>query len=250
MSMGANLTKAIAASGLSDKAAQAYLACLELGEATVQQIAERARLKRTSVYYVIDELTRSGAIVKTRRNRKLYYVAENPSSVLKNARKRLHVFEELLPQLEERKHSAIPRPRLYFLYGVPGFKQIWDRIFALPEKEYRIMTSGESFLGFVREKYVVDEIIKKKITLGIKSKQLITDSAYARKIVAKDTRENRESRLLPPQYPLPFTILVAGTLTAFISPRYENMLLVVESESFAKTQRSLFEALWDVLPKG
>lgn len=245
--MASEVTKAIAASGLSDKAAQAYLACLDLGEATVQQIAERARLKRTSVYYVIDELTRSGAIVKTRRNRKLYYIAENPSAVLKNARKRLQLFEELLPELEERKHSAIPRPRMYFLYGVPGFKQIWERIFDLPEKEYRIMTSGESFLSFVKEKYVVDEIIKKKTTLGIRSKQLITDSAYARKIVAKDARENRQSRLLPPQYPLPFTILIAGTLTAFISPRYENMLLVIESESFAKTQRSLFDALWGMV---
>ena len=247
--MGAELAKAVAAGGFSDKAAQAYLACLELGEATVQQIAERAKLKRTSVYYVIDELIKAAALVKTKRNRKLYYMAEAPSNVLKNARKRLHLFEELLPELEERKHSAIPRPRLYFLYGVAGFKQIWDRIFALPEKEYRIMTSGESFLSFVKEKYVVDEIIKKKTALGIKSRQLITDSAYARKIVAKDARENRESRLLLPGYPLPFTILIAGTLTAFISPRYENMLLVVESESFAKTQRSLFEALWDAIPK-
>ena len=42
--------------GLSEKAAQVYLASLELGEAPVQKLAERAGLKRTTVYYVLEEL--------------------------------------------------------------------------------------------------------------------------------------------------------------------------------------------------
>ena len=61
-------------------------------------------------------------------------------------------------------------------------------------KEYRIITQGENFLDYVKEKYIVDEIIAKKRRLSVLSKQLISDSAYARKIMAKDTKENRVFR--------------------------------------------------------
>lgn len=247
--MHTSLARAVAASGMSDKAARAYLACLELGEATVQQIAERAKLKRTSVYYVIDELVDAGALLKTKRNKKLYYIPEAPAELLKQLRERVRMFEEAVPLLESAKHSAIERPRVYFLYGVPGFKQIWEKIFAQPDREYRIITEGASFLNFVREKYIVDEIIRKKVQLHIRSRQLITDSTYARKIVAKDARENRQSKFLPPNYPLPFTEIICTQFVAFISPRYENMLLVIESESFAKTHESLFNSLWDHIEK-
>lgn len=233
--------------GLSDKAARVYLAALELGEASVQDLARRARLKRTTIYYTLEELERAGAVTKTRRNKKTFYLATNPSSVAKLARERLHEFEEALPTLENRMHSAYPRPRVYFLYGVPGFKQIWDKIFTQPAP-FNILTAGESFLDFVKEKYILQEIISRKKSLDIHSRQLIVDSAYARKIVAKDRQENRTSKFLPPAHRLAFTEIICRDFVAYISPRYENMLLVVESESFAQTQRSLFEIVWASLP--
>ncbi len=232
--------------GLSEKAAKVYLACLEMGEGTIQDLARQAKIKRTTIYYLLTELIENGALVETRRNKKSFYVATHPRDLIKFAKTRIRETEEALPLLEEKHHAIFEKPRLYFLFGPQGFKQIWDMIFAAKEKEYCLITEGESFLDFVKEKYILDEIIKKKKDLGIRSKQIISDSEYARKIVAKDARENRASKILPKTVgKLPFTEVICGNFVAFISPRFENNLFVVEDALFAKTRQSVFDALWE-----
>ncbi len=235
--------------GFSDHAARVYLAALELGEATVQEIALRSKVPRTSIYYLLDELIQASALVMTQRGKRTYYVAAPPRTVLARARERLSDFEDSIEELEGRMHAVYPKPRVYFLYGPQGFKRVWDMIFESGEKEFSIVTEGAPFLDFVKEKYILDEIIKKKKTLGIKSKQIIMDSPYARDIVAKDVRENRESRILSPRHKLPFTEIINAKFVAFLSPRWDNTLLVIENQNFALTRQSLFDAMWDMLPK-
>lgn len=114
------------------------------------------------------------------------------------ARGRLGDFEESLPEFEEMRDKAFSRPRTYFLSGVEGFKKVWDAIFTSKSKEYCIITQGENFLDYVKEKYILNEII-------------------------------------------------ADSLVAFISSRYENTILLIENESFARSRRSLFDIVWNVV---
>jgi len=241
----ANLTEIVKNLGLSTKAAKIYLAALELGEASVQQLAEKARIKRTTLYYILDELTEAGALLFTKTGKRSYYVPEQPATLLKNAKEKIADFEDSLALLEEKASYVRRRPRVYFLYGAAGFKQVWDLILSTKEKEYRIITEGESFLDYAKEKYIVNEIIAKKKKLGVLSRQLITTSDYARKIIAKDFQENRVSKLLPSIYKLPFTEIITEFLVAFISPRFSNMIFIVENDAFARTRKSAFEMLWN-----
>lgn len=234
--------------GFSDKAAKLYLASLELGEATVQDLARQAKIERTTAYYTLKELKESGAVFETKRNKKVFFLPEMPRNLLRSTRERLSDFEDGLEAIESRKHAIYRRPRLYFLYGPSGFKHIWDMIFKSEDKEFRIITEGYSFLDFVKERYILEDIIKMKKQLNIKSRQIITDSPYGRDIVAKDRQENRESRILPKRVKIPFTEVIASDFVAFISPRWDNTLFVIENEHFAETRRNLFEAMWQTLP--
>ena len=230
--------------GLSGKAARIYIAALELGEASVQELARKANLKRTTLYYILNDLVEAGVLVLSKTGRKTYYVPEQPANLLKNSRDKLVNFEESLKLLEDKAAHMNRKPRVYFLYGTAGFKEAWDRILQTKEREYRIITGGENFLDYVKEKYILEEIIARKRKLGIRSKQLITSSAYAKQIIAKDSAENRMSKLLPPIYKLPFTEIITESLVAFISPRFSNMIFMVENDDFSKTRRSIFETLW------
>ena len=230
--------------GLTTKAAKIYLAALELGEATVQQLAQKSKIKRTTLYYILDELTEAGALIYTKAGKKSYYLPEQPANLLKRVRERISNFEDSLNLLEDKIGYINNKPRVYFLYGSSGFKQAWNMILNTKEKEYRIITQGENFLDYVREKYVVDEIIAKKKKLNVLSRQLISDSTYARKIIAKDSKENRISKIIPPAYKIPFTEIITESLVAFISPKFSNMIFIVENDDFSKTRRSIFEALW------
>ena len=183
-------------------------------------------------------------LISTKTGKKVYYTAEQPATLLKNAKEKISNFESSLSLLEDKASYIKNKPRVYFLYGSAGFKQVWDMILDTKEKEYRIITDGISFLDYVKEKYIIDEIIAKKKQRNISSKQLITSSAYAKQIIAKDLRENRTSKLLPAIYKLPFTEIITESLVAFISPRFSNMIFIVENADFSKTRRSIFETLW------
>ena len=239
------LAESLKSIGFVDKEALLYLAALELGEASVSELARKAKLKRTTIYPLLEKLCARGALAKTRLKKQVRYVAENPRSILKQIKENVVEFESVLPDLEEYRTSIYQKSRVYYLYGVSGFKQLWEKVFAAKEKEYRIITQGENFLDFVKEKYILEEIIKRKRELGIKSRQLISDSQYAREIIAKDGRENRASKILPPYYKIPFTEIVCGDFVAFIPPRFEELIFIIEDERFAKTRKSLFEILWD-----
>lgn len=244
-----NLIEGLQNLGLSEKAAKVYLAALELGEATVLQLAHSSGEKRTSIYYILEELIKIGALIETRHRKKTYYMPEEPAVLLKRAQDKLSAASEMLSALENLHGRAFNRPRVYFLFGTTGFKKVWNMIFASKNHEYQIITQGEDFLDYVREKYILEEIIATKKKNKVWSRQLITDSPYARRLTEKDFKENRRSKFLPSTTKLPFTEIISDKLVAFISPRFENAILVIENELFARTRRQLFDATWDILPE-
>lgn len=56
--------------GFSDNEAKVYLAALETGLSSAQDIADKAKLKRTTTYSVLDVLVRKGFILKTQKKAK------------------------------------------------------------------------------------------------------------------------------------------------------------------------------------
>lgn len=242
-----NLIDLIKQYGLNDTEAKLYKAALEIGEASVQDMARAAGVKRTSIYYMLDDLVSKGVLIALKRNKKTLYTATAPSDLLKSFRHRLQDFEKTVSVLEEHRNSLFRKPAIYFLEGPSGFKQVWNMIFESHPKEYRIMTEGLNFLDFIKEKYIINEIIQTKKKLGVVSKQIISDSAYARKIIAKDSAENRQSKLLPLHTKLPFTEIIAPKMVAYISPRFNNVIFVVENEVFAESRRVVFDLLWEKL---
>lgn len=241
------IIKTISNLGFTETEARAYLSVLELGEATIQDIAKLSKIKRTSLYYILEKLQKDSVVVTTKRNKKTLYVASAPKELMRRTRDRLAEFEDIIDEIEEKKRAVQHKPRVYFLYGAPGFKHIWQMIFDSKCKEFRIITEGSNFLDFVKEKYILDEIIKNKKALGVKSRQLIVDSPYARKLMKNDMAQNRVSKLLPAQTKIPFTEIITDDFAAFISPRWDNFLFVTENDSFVKSRKSMFDLVWNLI---
>jgi sugar-specific transcriptional regulator TrmB len=233
--------------GLSDKAARVYLANLALGETTVLELAKMSSVPRTSIYYTLDELKSRGMITQTERGKKTYYMYVEPETVLKDARQRIVSLDEILPELEEIKWAEKRKPRVEFYFGPAGFKEVWMKVLRSEGELFSIITAADHFSGYVKEKYILDDIIAEKKKQSKKSRQIILDSKEARNIVIKDERENRQSKLLPTEYPLSFTEIVTKTFVAFISRRQDSIIFTIDHKGFAETRQSAFNALWDEL---
>lgn len=234
-------------SGLDSKEARVYLALLMLGRGTVQEIARQSLLKRTTIYPILEKLQKRNLVAESKQQNKTYFIPEEPAQLLEKMRLRVDHFTKNLELFNSIRNSIVPKPKILFLNGSEGFKRIWQTIFKSGLKEYLIITDPREMLSFVQKGYITGRIIKEKTRLGIRSRQLIAFSEYAKEIIAKDKQENRISKVLPHIYKIPFTTIIFGNQTALISPSFEDVILIIESESFAKTQKSLFEALWDKL---
>ena len=67
--------------GLTAKEADVYLATLQIGFATVQKIASKAEINRTTTYTHIRNLISRGLISTMEKNGKQYFVAEKPDKL-------------------------------------------------------------------------------------------------------------------------------------------------------------------------
>lgn len=241
--MNNDLLSKIRLLGLSDKASRMYLATLQLGGGTMQDLSKAAKVPRTSLYYTLQELLEAGALSESMLGKRKYYQATPPKDLIALAKERLVEASESLPDLEAEagrgRTSAVE-----ILHGPQGFKLAWEELLQTKDKEFRIITSGESFLDYVREKYVIKTIIGRKKMLKVKSYQLIPNKPYGREVVKKDYSENRESRFLPDSVKLPYTVVFSSDKVLLISSRAENIVLSWGSPKLALTFRSLFEELW------
>ncbi len=241
------IIKVIEGLGLDNNEAKVYISLLELGEATVADISKKSMIRRTTIYPILERLKILNMVSQLKVRKHTKFIAEDPDKVLGQYKSRVEEFGGYVDFLKDIQGGKAKHPRVYFFDGAEGFKKIWKTIFESKSKEYFIITDPREMLGFVREGYITENIIREKIKKQIKSRQLIASSEYAKDIVVKDRQENRVSKVLPHNYKLPFTTIVVDDKVALISPQTENIILLIESEALAKTQRSLFEALWSLL---
>jgi len=232
--------------GFSDKESKVYLAALRLGEATISVLAEESKVKRTTIYDILDNLIKKTALITVKRGKQTIYIPTPPRHLLQLARRSLDRVEDNIDKLESHHYSKFKKPSIYFLYGVSGFKQIWNMIISKETKEYKIITDGHLFDEYITQKYLLEEIIEKKKKFKIKSKQLITDSALSKNIIARDEVEQRKTKILPPDTQINYTTVITKNFVAFMSQPHDNFLFVVESSSFAKSQEQIFEVMWDL----
>jgi len=116
--------------GFTQKEAAVYVASLELGSATAQEIAMKSRVNRATVYLTIETLAHRGLMSMFERGSKRYFAAESPERLLSLLKRRERVIQEkeqeaekLLPMLLALYNSASStKPSIRFLEGPEGVR--------------------------------------------------------------------------------------------------------------------------------
>src|SRR3989344_4425511 len=85
--------------GLKPKEAKIYLALLELGEASVVQIAKSAGIKRTTVYNILPDFINRGLAASTFKKKRKVYFIEDPRSLKNDVKEKESVIDKVMPEL-------------------------------------------------------------------------------------------------------------------------------------------------------
>lgn len=233
--------------GLNDRHATIYLACLELGSASIQKIALRSGFARSTCESVLQSLHEKGLITSFRKKNTRYFSPQEPKTVLALEEDKVRALKDALPQFSARyfKGSVIPTVRLY--EGEAGVKSVLQEI--LDEaKEIESFGSVDDIyatLGHWFPKWTAERI-KREIPI----KLILSDTPFARERQRLGPKMLREVRLMPKEYDCTSTAFIWNNKFVLCSLKEEEMIaLVAESSELANIQRALFHFMWNNLPE-
>lgn len=242
--------------GLSEKEAKVYLAALELGGRTAQDIARKAGVNRATTYVILQGLMKKGLASTFTQGKKTYFAAESPEQLDHLLRKQEEqIFEHrrdlerIIPELKAVANSAAHKPKVRFFEGHEGLR-------AMLEEVTRSLPRGAQVSEFL----ALDEAMAAFPNYaGLTAFNLFRRSLEARVIYTHtdgpqsgmdDPGDHRRAVYLPHnQYPFAASILVVPEVEKVVISTYTRGYagIIVENPDLAVTVQSIFNFHWDQL---
>jgi len=235
--------------GLSESEASIYLSALELGKSLPKHLAEKARVKRPTLYKLLPNLLKKGLLSETVIGKRRYLMGEDPQILLNKKQAELDQLETLLPQLRILLATASTKPKIIFYEGLEGIKKLYfDN---LREKQLILEFVSLEKIGpeieFHSSNYYIPQRIKRKIPIKI----LISGQNESNSIHLKtDPYALREVKTIDQnEFPIPLDCYIYGDNVSFALYRQDSEPLgvIIRSREIATTMRSLFNFIWSAL---
>jgi sugar-specific transcriptional regulator TrmB len=228
--------------GFSANEAKVYLAALELGTASAQDIAQKAGIKRTTGYSVLSYLVNRGVIGKTKVKGKTRFVAEPPSRLLMLAKEVEEGLKSSLPELEGIYNKSSVKPKITFFEGIEGIKNVFEDTLREKPKEILMWLSDDYFKDLPGYS---GNYIKERVKLNMHARRIApAGSIWIRKNKVKDKEELSKTVAVPPEMMnIGIEVNVYNNKLAFMNFR-EKIGIIIESKAIADAMRQAYELSW------
>lgn len=237
------LTSTLQQLGLSEKQAKIYLACLELGETSIKEMAEKAGIKRTTIYDIIDDMTNAGYIRTTSKGKKIKYIATEPEDLVIIIKKREALLKQIIPQLNSINNTSGLKPKILFYEGVDGLKKVYEDLLKYPNSQVYGWASEdmETALG---EQWCMNYVARRSAK-KIKEDLIYPLTEITGKYKADDKVPLRKSKTVDPQkYTLKTEINIYTNKITIASAR-DKIGVIIESAPIAETMKMIFQMCWE-----
>ena len=240
---------------LSEKEAVVYLASLELGLSTIQEIARKSQISRSTTYEVIESLMKKGLMSALTKGKKKYFSAEGPERLMtlinlkeREFQKRKKELKAILPELKELTRLSRERPKIRFYEGKQGIRGIQKDIlrtknFASIEEFVPLDDAYQLFQAHPRDHR--HEMGKK---IKVPERMIYTSKKGE---ILPPKKGPIETLFIPiEKFPFHTEITIYANKVALVSFGRKLTGVVLESEDIANTLRCMFDLLWKALKKG
>lgn len=230
--------------GLTDNEAKVYLAGLELGQATIQELGRKSGVKRTTVYSVVEGLKEKGLLSQTKKGKKTLLVFENPDGLLDLSLRRHQALKEALPEIKSIYNISTKKPKLKFYEGREGYLAVYENILKEKPKELLAVSSYNDFLKHVDWSYE-RQWTERRINLGIRLRWLDFKTSVIEKLAKEGARALREIRYLPKNFHFTSIMFLYNNKMLLLSGQQKEFSAVlIEDSEFCQMFKQLFEVLW------
>ncbi|EKE19394.1 MAG: transcriptional regulator, TrmB, partial [uncultured bacterium] len=225
--------------GLNSKEIQVYLATLELGASSVQQLSEKTGLKRTSIYDQLESLKKMGLVSEALIGKKTKFTANDPERLKDQVRRKSLILEALLPQLKALHSVPGIKPKIHYFEGAAGIRAALEDTMTAKDKMLFGILSMEDLYDVVGESYMED-YVQRRIAQGFSLRVIRSKEKEIAKRWFTNKKEHREKRYAPKGFVFAMTQYIYDNKVLLMSTKKENFAMIIESEDFMKNQRALF----------
>ncbi|NTW29880.1 MAG: hypothetical protein HGA33_01205 [Candidatus Moranbacteria bacterium] len=232
--------------GFSDNEARIYLAALELGESSVQRISQKAKLKRTTAYGIIETLRERGLLKTTKKRKKTLYFAEDPRRLKDLAQEAERTADSILPSLLAITNLIDHKPKILFFEGIEGIKDIYKETLLYPDTPIRGWLSAGSFRTDEPwfDQYYRPARKEKRIYTDV----IVPDLSETRSYHEKDREDFHRTKIdTKGGDSIKSDILLFGTRHIAILSWEEMTGVIIESAKINATLSGIFAAHWESL---
>ncbi|HWQ99774.1 MAG TPA: helix-turn-helix domain-containing protein [Candidatus Methylomirabilis sp.] len=150
--------KQLIAIGLSDKEARVYIAVLELGPSSVQEIALKSDVNRATTYLMLDTLKERGLVSSYDDAKRTVFVAETPKKLVELVEREARNLDEkrekvviFVPELEAMYRTQRNKPVVRFYEGEEGLRSLRDYLTRIVTTQFDTFARLNASLGQVAQ---------------------------------------------------------------------------------------------------
>jgi len=229
--------------GLSEKEAKLYLLCLKTGETTANRLIELSELPRGTVYDILEKLKSKGLISSIVKEKTTVFSANDPDVLVKELEEKKTNIQKVIPGLK-RLSKTISKPvNIEVFEGFAGVRKILDDILNNC-KEVIIMANEKNARDII--KHHPENFRMKRLERKIKIKNLLEESKVARQLKSDKYSQVRHIKELQDSKEV---LIIYNDVTAHMLMGDPITTIKITSKEYAKTQRMLFENLWNKAKK-
>lgn len=240
------LTEKLTKFGLSEKEAKMYLAALELGEANMKQVADKAGIKRTTAYDVIDSLIARGYLGKTAKRKRTFYVAKDPRHLEERLDEQRAVIRSALPELLSIANLLDYKPRIRFFESDDGIKEVYLDTFLYPKKNIYAWVTDR--VWSILDQDFIDHYLENRVKKGIPAYVIAPNTKLIRRYQALDSKFLRKTLIETASgFSTAVEIDLYGEQSIGIMAFEERIGLIIESKKLWVTLKAIFDRHWAFL---
>jgi HTH-type transcriptional regulator, sugar sensing transcriptional regulator len=213
-----------------------------LGSATVNSIACKSGIARSSCYDILNSLIEKGIASSFKKKNVRNFSVDDPRRILELTKEKAEVLEKVLPELNALYSSAKDRPSIRFYQGIEGMKQIFREILEDNVGEVLSFGSADDLLKTMGDYHL--EFVKKRVKAKIMVRSILkkTEIGQARKKLGE--QELRKVKFVPADFSYYGIMVIFGNKIALFSLKKDYVAILIESKEIKDVQQAMFEYIW------
>lgn len=230
--------------GFTRAEAIVYLCLLELGAVKVGILIEKTGLQSSTIHNTLNSLIDKGIVNYILMGKIKIYQAIEPKIVLKNFKEKEQRFEQLIPELEEKRKLAKQKTKAELYDGMKGVMTMLDDFIENTKP-------GDYFYFFSVDVRGMNKDIQKffeRFDITRKAKGLIV-----RGLARKELKEYYDKREVPKMryldFPIPTNVSMCNNKIVLITWGDKPTGVLIESPQLYESQVSFFKELWKTAKK-